>query len=113
MPVRMRFLSGMALLQCCALVNRDVIGLVALDFVLRVVSTRMMGVSPVFDVTCMNLGDLDADMARLGVPGHAIANFAFTGHVLPSVQRSGPARAAPPPTYTREISRSGTTWSAQ
>jgi hypothetical protein len=32
----------MALLQCPALVNRDVIGLVALDFILGIIDVRVM-----------------------------------------------------------------------
>jgi len=66
--------------------NRDVVGLVALDFVLWIIRARVMSVSLVIDVFCTHLNDLAADMAGLRVPGHVVPYFEFCGHdKLPSV----------------------------
>jgi len=53
--------------------HRDVLGLVALDFILWIIRARMMSVTLVIDVFCTHLDDLAADMAGLRVSGHVIA----------------------------------------
>jgi hypothetical protein len=55
--------------------HRDVIGLAALDFILRIVLARVMGISLVIDVVRMNFDDRAADMAGFRIPGHVIADF--------------------------------------
>jgi hypothetical protein len=56
---------------------------------------RVMGLSLVIGIYCMNLDDLAADMACLRVPGHVIANFEFRGHDgVSSVIAAPPARSA-------------------
>ena len=78
--------SGVHLGQCRTLVHRDVVCLVALDFVLWIIRARVMRVSLVIGILCMNFDDRTADMAGLGVPGHVIANFEIRGHDgLPAV----------------------------
>ena len=74
--------SGMRLSQRCTFVHRDVVGLVALDFILWIVRARVMRVSLVISIFCMNLDDLAADMTRFRVPRHVIANFEFRSHCL-------------------------------
>ena len=49
--------------QCHPFVHRDVIGLVALDLVLRFISARVMDVSFVMDIQCVHLDDRAADMS--------------------------------------------------
>src|SRR5215470_6781345 len=61
------------------LVHRDVVGLVALDFVLRVILAGVMRVPFVIDISGMHFDNLAADAAGLRVPGHMIADLEF-GH---------------------------------
>ena len=55
--------------------HRDVVGLVALDFILWIILARVMGMPLVIGVFGVHLDDLAADMAGLRVPGHVIADF--------------------------------------
>src|SRR6185312_6983211 len=64
---RSRDLSGARFRQHPTFMHRDVIGLAALDFILRIVLARVMGVPFVVSVLCMDLDDLAADMAGLRV----------------------------------------------
>jgi len=68
------------LFQRRTFVHRDVLGLVALDFILWIIRARVMRVSLVIGILGMNPDDLAADMTRLRVPGHVIANFEFSSH---------------------------------
>jgi len=63
-------------------VHRNMVGLIAFDFVLRIVHGGVMRVSLVIDVSCMYLDDLARDVPGLGVPGYVIADFEFMGHGL-------------------------------
>ena len=72
--------SGMALLarngiERTALVYRNVIGLVALDFVLRFVFTGAVRVAFVVKVLLVHLGDVAADVAGFGIPGDVVTHF--------------------------------------
>jgi hypothetical protein len=67
-------------MQCPGLVQRDVIGLVAFDLILRVLFARMMSVAFVVHVARMYLHDVAADPARFRIPGNVIANFEFLVH---------------------------------
>jgi hypothetical protein len=79
-------LSDMRFSQRRAFVHRDVVGLVALDFILWILRAGVMRVSLVVGIFCMNLDDLAAYMAGFRVPRHVIANFEFRSHDgLPSV----------------------------
>src|SRR5262245_54155611 len=62
-------------LQGSPFVQGDVVGLVALDLVLRVVLARMVDVSLPIYVFRMRLDDPAADASGLGVPGHMIAHL--------------------------------------
>jgi hypothetical protein len=73
-------LSSMHLSQRRTFVHRDVIGLVALDFILRIIRAGVMSVSLVIGVSCMDLDDPAADLTGFGVPRHVIANLEFRGH---------------------------------
>lgn len=53
----------------------DVIGLVALDLILRIILARVMDVSFVVRIFRVNLNDPATDAARLGVPANVIAHF--------------------------------------
>lgn len=63
-----------------AFVERDVVGLVALDFILWRVLARVMGVTLVSNVSCVHPDDRAANVPGLGVPGHMIANFESLCH---------------------------------
>ena len=53
----------------------NVIRLVALDFILGLVRTGVMGMALVVHIFGMDLYDLSTDPARLRVPGYMVANF--------------------------------------
>jgi hypothetical protein len=55
--------------------HRDMLSLAALDFILRIVLARVMGISLVVNVFGMNFDDRAADVARFRIPGHVIADF--------------------------------------
>jgi len=57
-----------------AFVHRDVVRLVARDLILRLFFAGVVGVAFVVDIFGVHLDDSPADMARLGVPGHVIAD---------------------------------------
>ena len=65
--------------QRCALVHRDVVRFVALDFVLRIIGAGMVGVSLVVCIFRVNLDDRAADMTSFRVPSHMVANLEFRG----------------------------------
>src|SRR5262245_18518011 len=62
------------------LVQGDVVGLVALDLVLRVVLARMVDVSLPIHVFRMHLDDPAADASGLRVPAHMIADIELFRH---------------------------------
>ena len=65
--------------------RRDVVRLGALDFILRIVLARVVGMSFVVEIFCVYLDDCAADMAGLRVPGHVIADFESLHDVGPAV----------------------------
>ena len=75
----------------------DVIGGVALDFVLRSVRARVMDVSLVVRVFRMHSDDFAGHVARLRVPAHVITYFECRSHVNNFPSSIGMrGRAAPP-----------------
>ena len=60
--------------------QRNVVSLVALDLVLRVIFGRMMRVTFVVHILCVNFDDPTADMSGFRVPGHMIIEFEFLHH---------------------------------
>jgi hypothetical protein len=56
------------------------VGLIALDLVLRIVLARMMDVAFVVDVPGAHPNDVAADPAGLGIPGYVIADFESLRH---------------------------------
>lgn len=71
--------SGMP--ESTALVRRNVLGLVALDFVLRVIFRRMMRMTFVIEIAGMNPDDRARYPSRLRIPAHVIADFESLGHI--------------------------------
>jgi hypothetical protein len=57
--------------------QRNVVSLVALDRVLWVVFGRMMRVTFVVHVLCVNFDDPTPDVSGFRVPGHMITEFEF------------------------------------
>ena len=70
--------SGMP--KSTALVRRDVIGLVALDFVLGIILRRVMRMALVVEVEGMNLDDRPRHPPRFGIPAHVITDFELREH---------------------------------
>ena len=60
----------------------DVIGLVAFDFILRIIFRRVMRMPLVVEIGVMNLDDLAADPASFGIPADVITNRKFAHIVL-------------------------------
>jgi hypothetical protein len=62
-----------------------VIGLGTLNFVLRIICVRVMGISFVIDVLRVNLDDRAVDLSGLRIPGYEITNFEPLYHQRTSV----------------------------
>src|SRR5437773_10268147 len=67
-----------------ALVQGDVVGLVALDFILWLSLARVVGVPFVINVFRVHLDDFPADVPSLRVPGYVIVHFELSLHDGPS-----------------------------
>src|SRR6185312_2224476 len=63
-----------------ALVHGYVVGLVALDLVLRIILAGVMGMAFVVGVPGMHLHDMAAHVARLRVPTHMVTHFELCRH---------------------------------
>src|SRR5690348_17979531 len=61
--------------ECLALVRGDVVGLVALDLVLRIVLAGAVRVALVVEVAGMDPDDGAGDAARFGVPADVVADL--------------------------------------
>ena len=73
----------------------DMVGFIALDFILRLIGIGVMRVSLVVDVFCMHLDDPAADASGLGIPGDVVADFETFRHFI----------LLDAPTYTTTLSR--------
>jgi hypothetical protein len=62
------------------LVEGDMIGLDALDLILRNVGARVMGIALVVDIAHMHANDRATDPSGLGIPTHAITDLEGFGH---------------------------------
>lgn len=60
--------------------QRYVIGLIAVNLILRVVGAGVVRIALVVDVSRMHADDVAADATRLRVPAHAIAHFELRTH---------------------------------
>lgn len=58
----------------------DVVGFVALDLILRLVLSCMVGVAFVIHVSSMHFYDMACDHAGFGIPGHVVADFELIFH---------------------------------
>ena len=68
--------------QRLALVQGDMIGLIALDLVLRIVLARMMDIAFVIRVPRVHPYDAAADPTSFGIPGYVVADFECPCHEL-------------------------------
>ena len=75
-----RGLPRLGLRQCTAFVNRDMIGFVALDFVLRIVAGSVVRVALPVKIALVNFSDRPADVAGFRVPAYVIANLEMFTH---------------------------------
>jgi hypothetical protein len=62
-------------------VHRDMVGLVALDFILRVFLDRVVCIPFLSNIFGVHLNDLAADVPGLRIPGHVIADLKSSSHV--------------------------------
>ena len=70
--------------------HRDVVSLIALDFILWVGAARVVRISFVINVFSVHPYDLAGDVASLRVPGYVIADFEFRCHdAFPKRLQSG------------------------
>ena len=70
-----KMLSNVRLIQYLDFVHRDVVGLIALYFVLGFVLASAMHMPLVINILCVNLDDLATDAAGLRIPAYVIADF--------------------------------------
>jgi hypothetical protein len=71
--------------------HRDMVRLVAFDFILRFIRVGMMRVSLVVDVLCMDLNNPAVGTSGLGIPAHVVADFeAFRHFILSDARARGP-----------------------
>lgn len=61
--------------QCRTFMHCDMVGFVALDFILRVVRTGVMCISLIVDVPCMYPNNCAADPSCFRIPGHVVSDF--------------------------------------
>ena len=67
-------------MQHRALVHGNVLGLVALDLILRIVLGTMARVTLILGIAGINLDDPASDMARFGIPTDVVTDLEFCGH---------------------------------
>ena len=67
-------------MQRRSLVQRDVVALVTLDFILRLVLAGVMSVALIGNVLGVFLDNRSADMPRLGVPRYVITDLQVLCH---------------------------------
>jgi len=60
----------------------DMVGFIALDFILWLLGIGVMGVSFVIHVSLMDLDNPAADASGLGIPADAVANFKPFRHFI-------------------------------
>lgn len=60
----------------------DMIGRIALDFILRLVLTRVMRMALVIRVLRMNLDNPASNMPSLGIPSDVITDLETLSHIL-------------------------------
>ena len=70
-----KLLSSVDLIEYRASVHRDVVGLIALYFVLGLVLASAMHMPLIINILCVNLDDLATDAAGLRIPAYVIADF--------------------------------------
>ena len=79
-------LSALSPVQGRAFVHRDVVGLVALDFILRFIRAGAVHMSFVSNILEVDLDDLAAHISGLRIPGHVITNYEPLFHEVLSVR---------------------------
>lgn len=67
-------------MQRRAFVYRDVVALIALNFILRVILACMMRIALVSKVRCVCLNNLSRDVPSLRVPSNVITDLEFVRH---------------------------------
>ena len=72
--------SPIDLVQRGPFMRRDVIGGIALDFVLRLVRARVASVAFIVGISGMYFDDGATDVARFGIPADMVADFKSSGH---------------------------------
>ena len=73
-----------------ALMQSDVIGLVALDLILRIVRARVMDIAFIVHVLCVHPHDTAAHPAGFGIPAHVIADLECLCHGESNIRSAVP-----------------------
>ena len=107
--------SALSPVQGRAFVHRDVVGLVALDFILRFIRARMMGIALVIHVAGMHTDDRSADVPGLGVPSDVITDPESPVHGVwgtVKMRLAGAAKTAMNVTGSVALALADTWWTA-
>src|SRR5579883_3329723 len=83
------------LFQRRAFVHRDVVGLVALDLILRIIVAGVTRMAFVVNIPGVHLDGPAADIAGFRVPDHVIADLEFLRHGRGPRSRQAPSAPAP------------------
>ena len=78
LPLSRRALKG------APLVSSDMVGLVALDFILGIVLRRVVDMSLVIEISRVDRDHSPRHPARLGIPAYVIADFKPLSHLVDS-----------------------------
>src|SRR6185503_1365743 len=79
LPSRVQFVSATDEFQCAPLVQRHVIGLVALDLIPRIPGACVVNVAAPVHIPGMHLDDPSADVPRFRVPTDMVADLEGLG----------------------------------
>ena len=79
--VRAGYGRSICFLQRRTFVHRDVVGLVALDFILRLFLARVVCLAFVINIFRVHRDDLASDVASFRIPFHVIADLECSRHV--------------------------------
>src|SRR5665647_2376596 len=94
--------SGAGPFQCMTFMRRDVVCRGALDFILRVVLARAVGMSFVIEILDVYRDDCAADVSSFRVPSYMIADLESLSHHEPpvAVSTGSPVEAEPRTVWT-------------
>src|SRR3546814_12260559 len=93
--------------QRAALVRGDVIGLVALDLILRIVRRGAVAVALVIEIGCVDLADRARNVPGLRLPAAMIADLEIVAHGTSFRTDQHYSSARVPPAFTPRVRKAG------